>query len=102
MISAAPGALLGAEVRGRLSLSQFHFLVGATLETAEKEPAITWFSLHTASAQASAEDSGHHLAPQREPKVARTALPLTKFGLCEPPSGAGAEGAGKGQLLPTP
>lgn len=102
MISAEPGALLGAEVQGRLSLSQLHFLVRATLETAEKEPAVTWFSLHTASTPASAEDSGHHLPPQREPKVARTVLRLTKFGLCEPPSGADAEGAGKGQLLPTP
>lgn len=48
---AAPGAPLRAEIQGGLSRSQLRLLMGAVLETAEKEAAAsTVVSLHSASA----------------------------------------------------
>lgn len=58
LTSAALAAFLRAEVQGRLSLAQLHLLVGAVLETAEKQAAVAWLSLHTASAATPAEDAG--------------------------------------------
>lgn len=74
--------------------------MGAVLETAEKEAAVARLSLHTASAGKSAGQPGPPpSSADRSCKVARAALGLAKFGLCEQPSGAGAEGAGKGRVF---
>lgn len=51
LTSAAPGALLRAEIQGGLSRSQLRLLMTAVLETAEKEAAASAVvSLHSASA----------------------------------------------------
>lgn len=57
LTSAVPSALLLAEVQRGLSRSQLHLLVGAVLETTEKEAAAAALSLHPASASRSAGDS---------------------------------------------
>lgn len=50
-IAAAPDVLfLGAEVQGRLSLSQLYLLVGAVLETTQSEAGIFASPLHSALA----------------------------------------------------
>lgn len=97
LTSASSRTLLGAEVQSRLSLSQLHLFAGAVLETAEKESAVAALSLHSASASRSAEDPRPSHSPTEEGRCCARCS-SAKFGLCEQPSPAGAEVAGKGHV----
>uniref|UniRef100_A0A9L0IXW0 PIGB opposite strand 1 n=2 Tax=Equus asinus TaxID=9793 RepID=A0A9L0IXW0_EQUAS len=74
-----------------------HLFAGAVLETAEKESAVAALSLHSASASRSPEDPRPSHSPAEEGRCCARCS-SAKFGLCEQPSPAGAEVAGKGHV----
>ncbi|KAK2500696.1 LOW QUALITY PROTEIN: hypothetical protein MC885_013933, partial [Smutsia gigantea] len=79
-----------------------HLLMGAVLETAEKESAVASLSLHGHLLRGPLGFPGRPSPGPKEVEVAHAALPLTKFGRCGPPSRADAEPGRSLWLTPIP